>query len=391
MNIEPFETAWHLISILLVFLLGLVIVFKIKTKLGLPTKMVLVLYFWHTIFSVIYMSYTLSNGGDSTGYYFAALNGDIELEFGTRLVEYFVFILVSYLDLSYLGLFLFFNIFGSIALIILYKILSDISKSCTRKIRRLATLSIFLPSASFWTSALGKDSIAFLAVCLALWAALNLQKRKVLIGIAITLLLLVRPHMAGVMVLALAGSILFTRSNVSLLKRIILGAVVIPIAAILVPFASNYAGIENLSDINEVGGYVESRQASNLDGGSSVDIANMIYPAQVFTYLFRPLPFEAHSLFSFISSIDNLFLLCVFLYAIRYIKSPSNTKANHAFLWLYVILSTSILAMTTANLGIAVRQKWMILPILMYLLFAMISAYQTSQNKRIKPKKHTHS
>ena len=49
---------------------------------------------------------------------------------------------------------------------------------------------------------------------------------------------------------------------------------------------------------------------------------------------------------------------------------------NHVFLWSYVFLSTIILSSMTANLGIAVRQKWMIMPIIIYLLLTIIKEHQ---------------
>jgi hypothetical protein len=118
-----------------------------------------------------------------------------------------------------------------------------------------------------------------------------------------------------------------------------------------------------------------------MEGGGGIDISNMSPPMQVFTYLFRPLPYEAHSVSAFIASIDNFIVLLLFLYAIRFVRIKSDTPANHAFLWLYVIGATLILAMTTANLGISVRQKWMAMPMLLYLLFAGIAAHQARKQR----------
>lgn len=380
--ITPVETAWHIIIASMIFAIGLYIVLRLTSKIISNKKMPIALYLWHTLFAIIYMYYTLTAGGDSLGYYNAALDGDIELEFGTRFVEYFAFLLVSLLGVSYLGLFLFFNIFGSLGLIILYASLSSVTFYCSKKVKQLVLLIVFLPSVSFWSSALGKDSISFLAATLALWAALNISKRKIIMAIAIILMLLVRPHMAGIMVIALGLSLLTTGKQVSLVKRVTIMALVIPVVIVLVPFAANYAGIENFTNLNEVNEYIEKRQSYNMEGGGGIDIRDMSLPLQVFTYLFRPLPYEAHSIAAFFSSLDNLVLLLLFIYAIRFSLIKSNTPANHTFLWLYIIGATLILATTTANLGISVRQKWMVMPMLLYLLFAGIAAHQAKKQRK---------
>ncbi len=379
--ISPIETGLHAITALVLFFIGYLLSAKVANLIQVKSKIATYIYIWHTFFAMVYMYYTLNYGGDSLRYYREALQGGGDSGFGTVFVSNISSVLVSYFQLSYLGLFLFFNLLGCIALIILHKVLYDVVQDSSVRIRRFALLAVFLPSASFWTSALGKDSISFLAVVLALWAAMKLPKRTVLMALAVFLLLLVRPHVAGIMVMALAGSLLFSSARIDLSTRVLLGIIVIPVSVVLIPFAANYAGIENAVDINEVTQHIESRQGYNLGGGSSLDISGMPVPLQIFTYLFRPLPFEAHSLFALIASLDNLFLLFIFLYSIRYIRVKSNARANHAFLWLYVAGTTLILAMTTANLGIAVRQKWMIMPVLLYLLFAAIAAHQAKKQR----------
>lgn len=382
MNIVPFETAWHLISAFIVFFMGFLLILKVKDLLRTSIIPTIFIYLWHSFFSIVYMYFTLTNGGDSIGYYNKALEEDVELQLGTQFIEFFSYILISTFGFSYLELFLFFNIFGSIGLLLFYASIKPIISNCSESIRRLSLLIIFLPSVSFWSSALGKDSISFFATALALWAALNLPRRKVLMAIAIIAMLSVRPHIAGIMIMALGASLLISTKQISLIKRLAMASIVLPIAIILVPFAANYAGIENITDITEVNEYVAQRQGYNMEGGSGIDISSMSLPMQIFTYLFRPLPYEAYSIFVLFSSLDNLILLLLFLYAIIFVRKKSDTPANHAFLWLYVIISVLVLSMTTANLGISVRQKWMFMPMLIYLLFAGIAAHQAQKQRK---------
>jgi hypothetical protein len=190
--------------------------------------------------------------------------------------------------------------------------------------------------------------------------------------------------MAGIMIIALGVSLLIGAKQISLVKRVAIASMVLPLAMILVPLATNYAGIEDITDITAVNEYVDQRQSYNMEGGGGggIDISSMSPPMQVFTYLFRPLPHEAHSVSALLASLDNVILLLLFLYAIRFVGKKSNTQANHAFLWIYIIISVLVLSMTTANLGISVRQKWMFMPMLIYLLFAGIAAHQAQKQRK---------
>lgn len=240
-------------------------------------------------------------------------------------------------------------------------------------LKRLATLVIFLPSVSFWSAAIGKDAISFMAMGFALWAALQLNKRLLLMVLAVFLMLLVRPHIAGMMIIGLAMSVMFDR-NASILKRFFLGLIAIIGAAVMVPFALEYARVSDPNSAEGLINYVEKRQSYNMEGGGGVDIANMSLPMQLFSYMFRPFIFEARSITSFAAAIDNLILLYLFIagsYAL--FKNKSRTfNENRKFMLVYAMLTWIVLAMTTANLGIAVRQKWMFAPMLIFLLISLI-------------------
>lgn len=168
-------------------------------------------------------------------------------------------------------------------------------------------------------------------------------------------------------------SVMFDKKS-SLLKRISLGLVAIAGAAAMVPFALEYAGVSDPSSSEALMDYVENRQSYNMEGGGGVDIANMSLPMQLFTYMFRPLIFEARSITALAAAIDNLILLYLFVVGIYALikKRSQNFTENRKFMWIYAILAWMILAMTTANLGIAVRQKWMFAPILIFLLISLV-------------------
>jgi len=327
------------------------------------------------MFSLVYLAYVINFGGDATMYFRSSLSGDLGFAFGTLGVRYVVSFLSQGLGLSFLGCSLFFQIFGFIGLLAFDAALREVTWDKSRNIRLLASLIVFLPSVSFWSSGLGKDALSFCAMGLALWAALSLKNRWWLLVGAMLIMLLVRPHMAGMLGLGLAGSFVFQR-GIPLPQRVVLGGVAIVAAAYLVPLGLNYAGVGEDAGAQDVMQYIEGRQGHNLKGGGAVDISSMSPPVQMFTYLFRPTVIEARNLFSLAAALDNTILLFLFVaggWALIRKPLPAHLVAhNRMFLWIYSLGAWLILAMTTANLGIALRQKWMFAPTLIFLLISVI-------------------
>lgn len=372
----------QMISSYLIFLLGLGLALHLRRYFYATNKRVTALYLWHTLLSIVYLAYVTNYGGDAIGYYVNSAKPNLEFGFGTVGIWWFTSFFTQGLGLSLVGVFLVFQIFGFIGLLAFDAAMRQVTAHKSIQIRRLATLIVFLPSISFWSSAIGKDSLSFMATGLALWAAMQLNSRIVLMIIAILIMLFVRPHMAGMMVIGLAGSFVFHR-RASFFQRTFFGAAALVAASILVPFGLNYAGLNEDAESDDVMSYIEGRQGQNLSGGSSVDIGNMSLPMKLFTYLFRPLPFEANSIFSLLASIDNIILLFLFFTGIKQVifkPLPSYLlEHNRMFMWIYCLLAWTILSMTTANLGIAMRQKWMFAPMLIFLLISLIGKHHVDK------------
>lgn len=372
-----FSSAWHIFSAALVFIFGLFIALRLPRQIGSNWRRNLILYLWHTIFCVIYANYVSENGGDAIDYYLSSLRSNIDFSFGTFAIIYINRIFSYYFDLSFFGVCLIFNVFGSIGLIFFDASLQYVSGKKKKLVRILTGLIIFLPSVSFWSAGIGKDALSFMAIGFALWAAIDFNNRIRLMVFSVFVMLLVRPHMAGLMMIALASSIIF-RGKISLAKKITLVFISFSAVAIAVPFALKYAGLGELGQGVNFMDYIEERQEYNQDGGGGIDISSMSPPMQLFTYVFRPLPFETHSFAALAASFDNIILILIFLLGIfGYFMYRKNIKIdpqeNRMFMWIYSLSAWVILAITTANLGISVRQKWMFVPVLVFLLISMMA------------------
>lgn len=371
---EYASSAWHVLSATLVLLVGALVTLAVGRKFDTRPKWGLFLYFWHTIFCVFYAKLVMDHGGDAADYFEASLSPSPDFSVGTHGVSYFTHIFSSYLGFSYLGVSFVFNILGVIGLLAFDAVLRTVTRGRRRFLRWLAVAIVLLPSVSFWSAAIGKDSVAFMATGLVLWASMSMPRRSWLMIVAIACMFAVRPHIAAVMIMALAASMVIS-SKLSLKWRVMLTGAALSAAAAVVPFALQYAGLGETIDAATIELYVQTRQGYNQQGGGAIDIASMSLPMQLFTYVFRPLPLEAHDVFGLAASLDNVVLLLLAMLAVWGTIRRRGTRVvlkNRQFLWIYCVGTWLILATTTANLGISVRQKWMFMPMLVCLMICSV-------------------
>lgn len=362
------------LTILIFFLIYVFFVF-VKNKKDI--NFVLLIFFWHTFFSLAYYFFTLFNSADARRYYRLSLENDLEFFPGTKAVINITSFLTGKLEANYLNTTLIFGFLGTLGLIYLYITLRKYFES----IPKYWKLILFIPSMSFWSSGLGKDSISFFAVCLFLYTITLNKKIYILLPISFFSMFIVRPHIALMMIISFVIYFII-RSRVHLLFKLITLPVILAGLIFSSSFVQQYVGLEEAS-IDSISSYVDDRQNSNQGGGSSIDLQSMSYPMQMFTYVFRPLPFDAHSALALFTSIENTILLILFFYVLfkNKFKLHAFVEGKHTWLLIYALLTCSMLAITTANLGIATRQKWMFMPILIYLL--VYAFYQHKQAQRM--------
>lgn len=339
---------------------------------------VTLIFIWHTLFSFVYYLFSLTNTADAKTYYQTSIYADSYSFYpGSHFINFLTSLFSLRIDANYLNTTLIYNLFGSIGLTLLFlsirKYLNYLSWSWV--------LILFIPSMSFWSSGLGKDAISFMACCLFIFAITTSTRPTLLMALAFFSMFMVRPHVAAMFLVSyIVYFIIKSKTHISI-KVITLPVIAIGLFLSL-SFVQQYIGLEDAS-LDGLSTYVDDRQSFNQGGGSSLDIASMSYPMQMFTYIFRPLPFEAHSAFALVTSIENTVLLISFLYIV--LKSKFNFRpffwGENLWLLSYAFLTCTMLAITTANLGIATRQKWMFMPVLIYLLIYTFCNYKIKNNK----------
>ena len=202
---------------------------------------------------------------------------------------------------------------------------------------------------------------------------MNFGKRHWLMSFAVLTMFLVRPHIAGIMILAVGCAVIFD-PRVSTWGKAAFGILVAAVAAFLVPFSLEYAGVDSGGDLRQLLEYIDQRQSYNMRGVGGVDISEMNLPQQLVTYLFRPSLLDARDFLMVAAALENAVIMFIFFAGILSLFQgrQSGLGENRIFMWTYALAVWVILAATTANSGIALRQKWMFLPMLIFLLISVL-------------------
>lgn len=375
MQIEVFNNPIDVVTSLAIFLIGLFVIETVRKRLHIKQFVAALIYVWHTLFSMAYMAMGFYTQSDSSNYYLRALDYDYQpvIGFGTNFVDFLMKQLVTVFSLSYFELFLFFGFFGSLGLIFFYASIQSVVRNKTKLIKRYAPLLVFLPGLSFWSSSIGKDSIALLSVGLFTWWAFVNKSNKI-IFFSIIIMLLVRPHVAAMMVIGLVASQLFGNgSRVLSVSGLITLATSAFIGYFLIKYGLKYSGLSidglNIGILQE---YFQHRQALNQSGGLAINIQDLTIFEKVFAFLFRPLFFDGVSVFILIASIENLIIFLFLFYCIR---NTSLRRVNNLKYYLhaatYSVVFIFIMSSVAANMGIALRQKWMVLPVFLLIFISL--------------------
>lgn len=178
--------------------------------------------------------------------------------------------------------------------------------------RRYGLLVLFMPSLVFWPSSIGKEAWMMLCLGLAAYGAASIGARRraglVLLVTGLTGCCLVRPHMALLVVMGLAGAVMLqSRSQRRwTIRRLAMVAVTVVAAVVVLRQVQRFFGD---SSLNEAISLTQTRSAggeSTFDApGSSV----LGIPLAVISVLLRPFPWEARNPQSLLIAMEGVVLV----------------------------------------------------------------------------------
>lgn len=337
------------------------------------------LFFFHFLLMGIYLSYAFATVSDSFEYFRVAKSTEDWGSLwgtGTSFINFITWPLAQ-LGFSYASITFLYSYLGFLGVGMFYFAAREQVGFLPPVWERFtwAELIWLLPNIHFWSSSLGKGSVALFAVALYVYGLSRYNKRILFIAAGIFIAYMLRPHLAFIMALGTAIGILFTNRGVPWYIRagiVILGG----IGSVFF-----FQGAQELISVKEgsaqmLAEFIDKRAKGLTEAKSGIDIENYNTIMKAFTFLYRPLFFDANGVLGIIVSIENAFYLYM-AWVILKVGLPRFGKWNGWFkAGLFVFLmGTYALSQISGNLGLAMRQKAQLMP-LYFLLFLKMKEWE---------------
>jgi len=357
------------IVIILIFILFGLIVARIRQSDNLFTSTFLwSLFGIHQILSITYLIYALNSPSDSRKYFRVSSKAEDWFPLfgvGTDFINFLAWPFTSLFGFSYFTVMIIFSFLGFIGILLFYRAAKENEKRFFPENRTFGFTEILflLPNLHFWTSSIGKGSIIILGIGLFFFGLSRFNKRAIYILIGGLIIYLVRPHILFAVLLATLGGVLITNSGIRKIYKFLI---------IIVSTIAIYLVSDNVVEFTEVTNFnvlnsdeLDSKAKSLSRATSGVDISSYSIPMKLFSFWFRPLFIDAPNIVGLIVSFENLYYIYIFSIVIIYgYKYWVHLNGWYRICIIMFILSSVVLSQVTGNLGIALRQKAQIMPLL---------------------------
>jgi hypothetical protein len=281
-----------------------------------------------------------------------------------------------------LGGFLFFSWLGFWGLFLFYRAFTIAVPEGRR--RTYAVLVFFLPSLVFWPSSIGKEawmmfSLGIAALGVAKILTGHAFRGLIPFGIGLWFAATVRPHVAGMIAVALVAGYLLKRPHPSLrqlapiVKTVVLAGLIV-LAGILVVrtdrFLHGFAQGPSPGVTDILQGVTERTQQGGSSFAPSVLESPLRTPVAAVTVLYRPLLVDATNIQSLISATEGTILLIFSIVRIRWILAALFSVRRQPYVG-FAIAYTAVFILgfsAIANFGLLARERVQVLPLFLVLL-----------------------
>ena len=356
-------------------------------------KTVILLFIYHLIFIVVAYRYVTTFGGDAQLYWFhnQYLSNQTwfhYLSYGTDFILFLNYPLVK----MGLPFFMGFLIYGTMGFFGILKWMQwselVIGKKLTFKGFNLLPIAFLLPNLHFWTATIGKEAIIFWGLASVIYAITTNHYKTGSCIIGCVALLMIRPHVAFILLGAMVITFLFQRKY-SLKKKFKIFGIAFIIGSLLTYMILQISKIRYIN-WQRINYYNEYSILSLKNSGSYVPMLEYSYGYRLFSFYFRPIFYDAESFFSFFASLENLLILTLFiisLYCILFHFKRIKFPQWIIILFLYTLISGSIFIHRYSNLGLFMRTKIMFEPFFMvailYVIVQTLNDLKSESHRRV--------
>jgi len=336
------------------------------------------LFFYHLVFTLLYYFYALNNPSDSVAYY-----SDVQRDYkgedwsdfygtSTSFISFFGYPFIKWLGFSYEAMMALFSFLGFLGFIFFYRLFVE---DLDDQYHKWARLFLLMPGLHFWSSSFGKGAIIFLGVALFFWGLSRLSERWLPVILGALIIYYVRPHLMLFFLVSCLIGFLLSSHKISWKLRVFFIFLAVTGTSVAYYSALDLVGTES-EEFMEEGLDLSHRVDSLARATSGVPISEYNLGLKLFTFLYRPLFFDAPGFLGFVVSLENVFYLAVTLFLVgwggmRYVvRGDFVVKAA----FLSFLVSALALAEISGNLGLAVRQKSQVIPLLLFGILRVLNA-----------------
>jgi hypothetical protein len=342
-------------------------------------------YLWvfHLFIAIVFYLYVNANGGDARNYWFTVkyfvnkyLTDYLAQGLGTNFMYVINYFPSKILGLSFLAGSIIYAFLGYLAFIFYYILFKKYIRYNFKFFGIYVFPAIlFLPNLHFWTAGVGKDTLLFFCISLFFYGILDYKKNLGKILFALVLSYFVRPHITLFLIFSTGLALIFS-GKLKLYQKIFFFIIFAAIVAVLINPLIAFLNLEEL-DSESVSNFSNTsvKNLSKDNTGSSVDISGYPLPLKIFTFLFRPLFFDASGILGLVASLENLIL---FILTFKFFKlNPYKMFKRGTMLFknmmLFLIMGSISFSLILGNLGIMLRQKNMFMPSLIFIILWSVS------------------
>jgi hypothetical protein len=318
----------------------------------------------------------------SAAFWHGHFTTNLESLSGTDFVRFLTGLIYSAIGPTKLGGFLVFSWLGFWGLFFFYRAFTVAVPEGRR--RTYAALVFFVPSLVFWPSSLGKEAWMMFSLGIASFGVAKVLTGRTLKGlvplaIGLWFAAIVRPHVAGVVAVALVAGYLLKPSHRDLrqlapiVKTSVLACLIV-VASVLIArtdqFLHGFVRAPNPGVTDILQGITERTQQGGSRFAPSVLDNPWRTPVAAVTVLYRPLLVDAHNVQSLISATEGTILLIFSIVRIRWMLAALFSVRRQPYVGFAIAYcAVFILGFSAiANFGLLARERVQVLPFFLILL-----------------------
>jgi hypothetical protein len=234
----------------------------------------------------------------------------------------------------------------------------------------LIGLLVFLPNMHFWTVSLGKGSIIFWGLGMAMYGLSQLKTRKLHLILGLLIVYHVRPHVFLFMAVGIVVGMFTGRQKVPVWQKLLVFGASLGAMVLLYDKIMAFSKIDGDNVLQSFNQFSAVRSFELAKAGSGIDISNYPLVLKLFTFWFRPLFVDAPGAMGLLVSVENVLYVALTIKLFqkgffKFLRKGSALLKTSAV----TFLATSFaLSNTMSNMGIIIRQKSMIMYFLLFVI-----------------------